>query len=264
MDINQTIAKELSINTWQVEAVVKLIDEGNTIPFIARYRKEAHGSLDDEQLRSLDERLKYLRSLEERKETILKSIEEQGKLTDELRLEIASATTLVALEDIYRPYRQKRRTRATIAKEKGLEPLADIIVNDQNSDPGAEALAFIDPDKDVNNELEAITGAMDIIAERISDEADHRTNIRRMTWQEGSLLTTEKKSKSDSDSDEDSEKSGTKTNAKLAERRSVYETYHDFSSPLKKLQGYQILAINRGEREKFLTVKIEAPTEEIT
>ncbi|MBR6228284.1 MAG: RNA-binding transcriptional accessory protein [Eubacterium sp.] len=269
MDIEKKIASELGIKPWQVEAVVALIDEGNTIPFIARYRKEKHGSLDDEQLRALDERLRYLRGLEERKETILASIEEQGKLTDELRAQIVAAETLVLLEDLYRPYKQKRRTRATIAKEKGLEPLADAIFRDQNCDPSTLAVDYLDPEKEVETIEDALTGAMDILAERFSDEADYRTEIRRLTKEEGQITVSEKSSRGSKEDDEEekpaSRSAGTKTaeNKKLQERKTVYETYYDFSSPLKKLQGYQTLAINRGEREKFLTVKIEAPEEEI-
>lgn len=267
MDIVKKIAGELSIKTWQVEAVVDLIDEGNTIPFIARYRKEKHGSLDDEQLRELDERLRYLRGLEERKETILASIEEQGKLTDELRAQIEAAETMVLLEDLYRPYKQKRRTRATIAKEKGLEPLADAIFADQSCDPEALAADYLDPEKEVETVIDALAGAMDILAERFSDEADYRTEIRQMTREQGELLVSEKSGKGAGESadEEKTVRGGAKeaTNKKLQERKSVYETYYEFSSPLKKLQGYQVLAINRGEREKFLTVKIEAPEEEI-
>ena len=267
MDIEKKIAAELGIKPWQVEAVVTLIDEGNTIPFIARYRKEKHGSLDDEQLRALDERLKYLRGLEERKETILASIEEQGKLTEELRAQIVAAETLVLLEDLYRPYKQKRRTRATIAKEKGLEPLADAIFQDQSVDPSALAGDYLDPEKEVETIEDALTGAMDILAERFSDEADFRTQIRRMTSEEGQIVVAEK-TRGAKDGEEEAagaKAAGAKTaeNKKLQERKTVYETYYDFSSPLKKLQGYQTLAINRGEREKFLTVKIEAPEEEI-
>ena len=277
MDIEKKIATELGIKPWQVEAVVALIDEGNTIPFIARYRKEKHGSLDDEQLRALDERLRYLRGLEERKETILASIEEQGKLTDELRAQILAAETLVLLEDLYRPYKQKRRTRATIAKERGLEPLADAIFQDQTADPSLLAQDYLDEEKGVQTLADALTGAMDILAERFSDEADYRTEIRRMTWEEGMLLSIEKTGRgsgeaADSVSDpalgeKEARKSSSDRarteNKKLAERKNVYETYYEFSSPLKKLQGYQTLALNRGEREKFLTVKIEAPEERI-
>ncbi|MBR0118798.1 MAG: RNA-binding transcriptional accessory protein [Eubacterium sp.] len=271
MDIVKKIATELSIKPTQVSAVITLIDEGNTIPFIARYRKEAHGSLDDEQLRKLDERLKYLRGLEERKETILASIEEQGKLTDELRAQIEAAETLVLLEDLYRPYKQKRRTRATIAKEKGLEPLADAIYNDQSCDPSALAADYIDEEKEVNTVEDALAGAMDILAERFSDEADYRTEIRRLTFEQGQVSVTEKTGKGSAEASDDDKKSAessrgvakTAENKKLQERKSVYETYYEFTSPVSKLQGYQTLAINRGEREKFLTVKIEAPEEDI-
>ncbi|MBR1874358.1 MAG: RNA-binding transcriptional accessory protein [Eubacterium sp.] len=273
MNIEKKIAEELGIKTWQVEAVVSLIDEGNTIPFIARYRKEKHGSLDDEKLRELDERLRYLRSLEERKETILASIEEQGKLTDELKEKINAAETMVLLEDLYRPYKQKRRTRATIAKEKGLEPLADAIFADLSCDPEMLAAEYIDEEKEVSDVVQALAGAMDILAERFSDEADFRTHIRRMTWEDGEITVTKKGGKDDETADdaagEDIQASKTTakasetTNKKLAERKSVYETYYEFTSPLKKLQGYQTLAINRGEREKFLTVRIEAPTDDI-
>ena len=257
MDISSVIAEEQKIKKWQVDAVIELIDEGNTIPFIARYRKEKHGSLDDEQLRMLDERLKYLRSLEERKNTILASIEEQGKLTDELKSQIEAAQTLVLLEDLYRPYKQKRRTRATIAKEKGLEPLADAIYEDMTKSPAKLAGDYIDVEKGVETIEDALAGAMDILAERFSDEADYRTEIRRMTREEGQIVVAEKKQ-----TDKEKE-SAQPQDKKLSERRSVYETYHDFSSPLKKLQGYQTLAINRGENEKFLTVKIDAPEDEI-
>ncbi len=257
MDISSVIAEEQKIKKWQVDAVIELIDEGNTIPFIARYRKEKHGSLDDEQLRMLDERLKYLRSLEERKNTILASIEEQGKLTDELKSQIEAAQTLVLLEDLYRPYKQKRRTRATIAKEKGLEPLADAIIEDMTKSPAELAGDYIDDEKGVETIEDALAGAMDILAERFSDEADYRTEIRRMTREEGQIVVAEKKQ-----TDKEKE-SAQPQDKKLSERRSVYETYHDFSSPLKKLQGYQTLAINRGENEKFLTVKIDAPEDEI-
>lgn len=264
MDLIKTISKELAIQTWQTEAVIALIDEGNTIPFIARYRKEKHGSLDDEKLRALDERLRYLRGLEERRQTILSAIEELGKLTDELRAQIEAADTMVLLEDLYRPYKQKRRTRATIAKEKGLEPLADAIFSDQNCDPSVLAADYIDAEKEVETVEQALAGAMDILAERFSDEADYRTQIRRMTWESGQIQTSERKSKSSDEADGDSQGRGDNDkNKKLAERRSVYETYHEFISPLRKLQGYQTLAINRGENEKFLSVKIEAPKGDI-
>lgn len=242
MDIVKQIAEELKIKTTQVEAVIKLIDEGCTIPFIARYRKEAHGSLNDEQLRNLDERLKYLRNLEERKETILTSIEEQGKLTEDLKAQILAASTMVVLEDLYRPYKPKRRTRATIAKEKGLEGLANIILLQMtNKSIEEEAITYLDEEKEVNTVEEAIAGAMDIIAESIADEADYRMAIRRTTMESGNLTSV----------------------AKSPEEKSVYENYYEFESTIKKLSGYQILAINRGEKEKFLTVKINAPEEEI-
>lgn len=242
MNINKKIAEELNIKVWQVEAVVQLIDEGCTIPFIARYRKEQHGTLDDEQLRKLDERLTYLRNLEERKETVLASIEEQGKLTDELKAQILAAETQVLLEDLYRPYRPKRRTRATIAKEKGLEGLANLILLQMTEKPlEEEAGAYVDEEKGVASTAEAIQGAMDILAETIADEADYRIAIRRTTMQKGVLFSV----------------------AKNPEEKSVYENYYDFESAVSKLSGYQVLAINRGEKEKILSVKIEAPEEEI-
>lgn len=242
MNINKKIAEELNIKVWQVEAVVQLIDEGCTIPFIARYRKEQHGTLDDEQLRKLDERLTYLRNLEERKETVLASIEEQGKLTDELKAQILAAETQVLLEDLYRPYRPKRRTRATIAKEKGLEGLANLILLQMTEKPlEEEAGAYVDEEKGVASTAEAIQGAMDILAETIADEADYRIAIRRTTMQKGVLFSV----------------------AKNPEEKSVYENYYNFESAVSKLSGYQVLAINRGEKEKLLSVKIEAPEEEI-
>lgn len=242
MDINQKITEELGVKRWQVDAAVKLIDEGNTIPFIARYRKEATGTLDDEQLRRLHERLTYLRNLEEKKEQVLSSIEEQGKLTEELKQQILAAETLVVVEDLYRPYRPKRRTRATIAKEKGLEPLAAII-SLQKTDKPVEDLAkeFINPDKEVHTVEEAIAGAKDIIAENISDEADYRIWIRKITMQKGRVISAAKDEKAES----------------------VYEMYYDFEEPVGRLAGHRILALNRGEKEKFLTVKIEAPEEDI-
>lgn len=242
MDIAKKIAEELKIKKWQVEAVITLIDEGCTIPFIARYRKEQHGTLNDEQLRELDERLTYLRNLEDRKETVLASIEEQGKLTEELKAQILAAETQVMLEDLYRPYRPKRRTRATIAKEKGLEGLANIItlqMTDKTLEQEAEA--YLDADKEVNMVEEAIQGAMDIIAESIADEADYRMAIRRVTMEQGMLTSV----------------------AKDPEEKSVYENYYEFNSMISKLSGYQVLAINRGEKEKMLTVKLEAPEEDI-
>lgn len=242
MDINKKIAEELHIKAWQVEAVVNLIDEGCTIPFIARYRKEQHGSLDDEQLRNLDERLTYLRNLEERKGVVLASIEEQGKLTDDLKKQIEEAQTQVLLEDLYRPYRPKRRTRATIAKEKGLEGLADLLLLQMTKQTmEKEAEAFLDAEKGVETVEDALQGAMDILAESIADESNLRIAIRKMTREQGNLIST----------------------AKDEEEKSVYENYYSFSSPLKKLSDYQVLAMNRGEKEKFLTVKLEAPEEDI-
>ena len=242
MDINQKLTEELGVKRWQVDAAVKLIDEGNTIPFISRYRKEATGSLDDEQLRKLHERLIYLRNLEEKKEQVLSSIEEQGKLTAELKVQILAAETLVVVEDLYRPYRPKRRTRATIAKEKGLEPLAAVITLQQAKEPlEKEAEKYVSEDKGVSSAEEAIAGAKDIIAESISDEADYRSWIRKITAQKGKLVSS----------------------AKDPEAESVYEMYYEFEEPVSKLVGHRILALNRGEKEKILTVKIEAPEEDI-
>ena len=242
MDIIAKISEELGIKKSQTEAAVQLIDEGNTIPFIARYRKEVTGALNDEQLRNLHERLVYLRNLEERKETVLKSIEEQGKLTDELKAQILAAETMVVVEDLYRPYKPKRRTRATIAKEKGLEPLANVIALQMiNTSLLEEAAKYIDAEKDVNTAEEAIAGAKDIIAESISDEADYRSKIRDLTVKKGHLISV----------------------AKDPEAESVYEMYYDFNEPVNKLAGHRILAVNRGENEKILTVKIEAPVEDI-
>lgn len=242
MDIAKVIAQELGIRAGQVEATVKLIDEGCTIPFIARYRKEVTGSLNDEVLRDLYERLNYLRNLEERKETVIASIEEQGKLTDALKKQILEAMTLVAVEDLYRPYKQKRRTRATIAKEKGLEGLANIIYLQMADHPiETDAQEYISEEKGVTSVDEAITGALDIIAENISDEAEYRTYIRDITVKEGKLVTA----------------------AKDAEAKSVYEMYYDFEEPIAKAAGYRILAINRGEKEKVLSVKVMAPEERI-
>lgn len=242
MDINQKLTEELEVKRWQVDAAVKLIDEGNTIPFISRYRKEVTGSLNDEQLRKLHERLVYLRNLEEKKEQVLSSIEEQGKLTEELRSQILAAETLVVVEDLYRPYRPKRRTRATIAKEKGLEPLAAVITLQQLKRPlREEAEQYLSEEKGVTSVEDAISGAKDIIAEAISDEADYRSWIRKITMKKGKLIST----------------------AKDSEAESVYEMYYEFEEPLSKLAGHRILALNRGEKEKILTVKIEAPEEEI-
>ncbi len=242
MDIIKKIASELEVQTWQAEAAVKLIDEGNTIPFIARYRKEATGTLDDEQLRKLYERLVYLRNLEDKKQQVLASIEEQGKLTEELRKQILEAQTQVLVEDLYRPYRPKRRTRATIAKEKGLEGLANIILLQMTRKTlEEEASVYLSEEKDVLTVQDAINGAKDIIAESISDEAAYRTRIREMTEKEG-ILTAE---------------------AKDEKAESVYEMYYHFQEPVSKLAGHRVLALNRGEKEKFLTVKVEAPEERI-
>ncbi len=242
MDINQKITEELGVKKWQVDAAVKLIDEGNTIPFIARYRKEATGTLDDEQLRKLHERLTYLRNLEDKKEQVLTSIEEQGKLTEELKKQILAAETLVVVEDLYRPYRPKRRTRATIAKEKGLEPLAAVIMLQKTKQPVEELAAeYLNPEKEVNTVEDAIAGAKDIIAESISDEADYRSWIRKITAQKGRVISAAKDEKAES----------------------VYEMYYDFEEPVNRLAGHRVLALNRGEKEKFLTVKIEAPEEDI-
>ena len=242
MDINQVITGELGVKRWQVDAAVKLIDEGNTIPFIARYRKEVTGTLDDAQLRTLYERLVYLRNLEEKKEQVLSSIEEQGKLTGELKKQILAAETMVVVEDLYRPYRPKRRTRAMIAKEKGLEPLAAVITL-QKADKPVEVYAeeYVNPEKEVNSVKEAIDGAKDIIAESVSDEADYRIWIRKATVQHGKVISQAK--------DENAE--------------SVYEMYYDFEEPVNRLAGHRVLALNRGEKEKFLTVKIEAPQDDI-
>ena len=242
MDIIQKIKEELQVEKWQVEAAVKLIDEGNTIPFISRYRKEVTGSLNDEQLRNLDERLTYLRNLEDKKEQVLKSIEEQGKLTDELKEKILAAQTLVVVEDLYRPYRPKRKTRASIAKEKGLEPLAEYILREEASEPVlAEAAKYVSEEKEVKTPEEALQGAQDIIAEMISDDADHRLYIRNITMEEGIVTSTAKDEKA----------------------QSVYEMYYNFEEPVKKIAGHRVLALNRGEAEKILTVKVNAPEERI-
>ncbi|MDO4554744.1 MAG: Tex family protein [Lachnospiraceae bacterium] len=244
MDIIEVLSKELNIKKSQTEAAVKLMDEGNTIPFIARYRKEVTGSLNDEVLRNLEERLKYLRNLEERKEQVLNTIREQEKLTPELERQIENVQTLVALEDLYRPYRPKRRTRATIAKEKGLEPLATLIRLQMTNRPIEEdAKAFISEEKEINDTNQAISMAMDIIAEEISEEASYRTYIRNLTFREGKLVTTVKEKEKD--------------------EKSVYEMYYDFFEEVKKIPGHRILAINRGEKEKILTVRLEAPEEKI-
>ena len=242
MDIILKISEELGIRKNQTEAAVKLIDEGNTIPFIARYRKEVTGSLNDEVLRNLYERLTYLRNLEERKETVLGSIEEQGKLTEELKKQILAAETMVAVEDLYRPYKPKRRTRAIIAKEKGLEPLANVIALQMIHTPlEAEAEKYVNPEKEVHSAEEAVAGAKDILAEAVSDEADYRTKIRDLTVKKGHVTST----------------------AKDPEAESVYEMYYEFDEPVNKLAGHRILALNRGEKEKILNVKVEAPEEEI-
>ena len=242
MNINKIIADELSIKLSQVDAAVKLIDEGNTIPFISRYRKEATGALNDEQLRNLYDRLTYLRNLEEKKATILSSIEEQGLLTDELKAQINDAMTMVVLEDLYRPYRPKRRTKASIAKEKGLEGLANIILLQMTKKPlDEEAKAYLNPEKEVNTIEDAINGAKDIIAENISDDADYRMWIRKYTFNNGSIVSKAKDEKAES----------------------VYEMYYDYSEAVKKVPGHRVLAINRGEAEKVLTVKISVDEEQI-
>ena len=242
MNIVEQIKEELGIESWQVEAVISLIDEGNTIPFIARYRKEKHGSLDDEQLRNLDERLTYLRNLEEKKEQVISSIREQGLLTEELEKKILEAKTQVVVDDLYRPFRPKRRTRATIAREKGLEGLADIIRLQMTTvSIEEEAKKYINEEKEVLTEKDAIAGALDIIAESISDEPDYRMEIRRITKEDGSIVST----------------------AKDPELKSVYENYYDFTEAIKKMSGYKVLAINRGEKEKILTVKVTVSDERI-
>ena len=242
MDITKQIASELQVRPAQVDAAIKLLDEGNTVPFISRYRKEATGGLNDEQLRTLSERLTYLRNLEEKKATCLASIEEQGLLTEELKKAILEATTQVAVDDLYRPYRPKRRTRATIAKEKGLEPLANIIILQMtNKSLEEEAKAFLNEEKGVETVEDAIAGACDIIAESISDDADYRTWIREKTFKSGRIISK----------------------AKDAEAESVYENYYDYDEAIAKLPGHRILALNRGEKEKILKVSIEAPVEDI-
>ncbi|WP_302416331.1 Tex family protein [Blautia marasmi] len=242
MDIILALTEELKVEKWQVEAAVKLIDEGNTIPFISRYRKEATGALNDEVLRNLYERLNYLRNLEDKKTQVLASIEEQGKLTEELKKQILAAQTLVVVEDLYRPYRPKRRTRATIAKEKGLEPLANIILL-QMTDKSLEeeAKAFLSEEKEVGTVEDAIAGAKDIVAESISDEADYRIRIRDMTVKKGRVISA----------------------AKNPKEQSVYEMYYEYEEPIAKVAGHRVLALNRGEKEKILTVKIEAPTVDV-
>ena len=242
MDIIKTLQQELNIRYSQAEAAVKLIDEGNTIPFIARYRKEATGSLNDEVLRALDERLRYLRSLEEKKEQVIGTIREQGKLTEELERQIREAATMVAVDDLYRPYRPKRRTRAMIAREKGLEPLAERIAAQELGRPALEEAAdFVSEERGVADAAEALAGAMDILAEQISDNAVYRTYIRRITTDQGQLQAA----------------------AKDAAKPSVYETYYQYQEPVRKCAGHRVLALNRGEAEKYLTVKVLAPEESI-
>ena len=242
MDIIKTLQQELNIRYSQAEAAVKLIDEGNTIPFIARYRKEATGSLNDEVLRALDERLRYLRSLEEKKEQVISTIREQGKLTEELERQIREAATMVAVDDLYRPYRPKRRTRAMIAREKGLEPLAERIAAQELGRPALEEAAdFVSEERGVADAAEALAGAMDILAEQISDNAVYRTYIRRITTDQGQLQAA----------------------AKDAAKPSVYETYYQYQEPVRKCAGHRVLALNRGEAEKYLTVKVLAPEESI-
>jgi len=242
MDICKKISEELKVQKWQVEAAVKLIDEGNTIPFIARYRKEATGTLNDEQLRDLFERLTYLRNLEEKKETVLASIEAQGMLTDELREKIVAAETMVLVEDLYRPYRPKRKTRASVAKEKGLEPLAQYILEMSATEPVIdEASKYINEEKEVKTAEDALQGAKDIIAESISDNADYRTYIRDVTFDEGIIASTAKDEKA----------------------QSVYEMYYAYEEPVRKVAGHRVLALNRGEAEKILTIKVNAPEERI-
>ncbi|MBQ6697284.1 MAG: RNA-binding transcriptional accessory protein, partial [Lachnospiraceae bacterium] len=242
MDIILQIKEELKVEKWQVEAAVKLIDEGNTIPFISRYRKEVTGSLNDEQLRDLHERLVYLRNLEDKKEQVLKSIEEQGQLTEELKEKILAAQTLVVVEDLYRPYRPKRKTRASVAKEKGLDGLAQFILAQETTAPvEEEAAKYISEEKGVASAEEALQGAKDIIAESISDEADYRLYIRNATMEEGLVSSTAKDEKA----------------------QSVYENYYQFEEAVKKIAGHRVLALNRGETEKFLTVKVSAPVERI-
>ena len=242
MDILNKLREELQVERWQVEAAVKLIDEGNTIPFISRYRKEATGSLNDEVLRNLYERLNYLRNLEEKKTSVIANIEEQGKLTDDLKNKILAAETLVVVEDLYRPYRPKRKTRASVAKEKGLEGLAELIREQKFSGSLEEAAAaYVNPEKGAADTKEALQGAQDILAEGISDEADYRMYIRKITMEEGKLTSTARDEKA----------------------QSVYEMYYQYEEPLKKAAGHRVLALNRGEAEKFLTVKVEAPRDRI-
>ena len=242
MDIILKLKDELNVEKWQVEAAVKLIDEGNTIPFISRYRKEATGSLNDEVLRNLYERLTYLRNMEDKKQQVLGSIEEQGMLTDELKEKILAAETMVVVEDLYRPYRPKRKTRASVAKEKGLDGLAQTILAQETTRPLIEeAENYVSEEKEVKNVKEAIQGALDIIAESVSDNADYRAYIREATYNEGKITSQAKDEKA----------------------QSVYEMYYDFEEPVNKVAGHRVLALNRGENEKILTVKIVAPEEQI-
>jgi uncharacterized protein len=242
MDIVKILQQELGIRKGQVETTIKLIDEGNTIPFIARYRKEMTGALDDETLRNFHERLLYLRNLQERKDTVIKAIEEQGKLTKELEKEIQEAQTLVAVEDLYRPYKQKKRTRAMIAKEKGLEPLANIILLQKTGRSlEEEAKAYLNEEKEVLTTEDALKGAKDILAEMISDDSKYRAWIRKATWEHGKITSK----------------------AKKPEESSVFEMYYDFEEPVRKVAGYRILAMNRGEKEGILTIKIEPDQERI-
>ena len=242
MDIIKVLQEELQIKYQQAEAAVRLIDEGNTIPFIARYRKEMTGALDDEVLRNLDERLRYLRNLEEKKEQVLSSIREQEKLTPELEAQIRAAMTQVAVDDLYRPYRPKRRTRAMMAKEKGLEPLADEIARQQTDVPVEQlAKAYVSEEKGVASADEAVAGAKDILAERISDNAVYRTYIRRATMEQGMISSA----------------------ARDEKESTVYEMYYHYTEPVKRCLGHRVLALNRGEKEKILTVKVEAPEEQI-
>lgn len=242
MDVNLTITQELNVDKWQVDAAVNLLDEGNTVPFISRYRKEATGALNDEQLRKLSERLTYLRNLEEKKAQVLKSIDEQGALTEELREQIENAETQVAVDDLYRPYRPKRRTRATVAKEQGLEPLANVILLQQtDKNPKELAAEYVNPEKGVNTVKDALQGALDIIAEVISDNADIRKVIREKTFLLGKITST----------------------AKDPDKKTVYDNYYKYEEPILKIAGHRVLALNRGEAEKVLTVKVVAPTDDI-
>ena len=238
--ISQRLARELDRPLSQIENVIKLLDEGNTIPFIARYRKELHGAMDDTALRTLEERLGQLRNLQERKEAVKKSIAEQEKLTAELEKAIDEAETLTAVEDLYRPYKPKRRTRATAAREKGLEPLAELLFAQSMDGPAPEEAAkdYVNPEKGVETVEEALAGASDIVAERLSDDAALRTLLRKLIWDRASLHSEA-----------------------AAEDDSVYRLYYDFTQPVSRLQGHQTLAINRGEKEGFLKVSVELDRE---